>query len=103
MPVLLVPVLWTVTNVHGWQGGWNPAGRFMLPLVPLLALALPAAFAAVPRIALVALLTLQIFLDAYLWQHPKNLWNDGDGIAAICAGADAGICPWLPTVRGGGP
>ena len=83
----LALVLWPVTNVHGWQGGWNPAGRFMLPLVPLVALALPAAFAAVPRAALIVLLALQIFLDAYLWQNPKNLWNDGDGVAAICSGA----------------
>ena len=95
----LAPVLWTVTNVHGWQGGWNPAGRFMLPLVPLVALALPAAFAAVPRAALVGLLALQIFLDAYLWQNPKNLWNDGDGVAAICSRGRTGLCGWLPAVR----
>jgi hypothetical protein len=99
----LAPVLWTVTNVHGWQGGWNPAGRFMLPIVPLVALALPAALAAVPRAALVVLLALQIFLDGYLWQNPKNLWNDGDGVAAICSRGGHGLCQWLPTVRGGGP
>ena len=99
----LALVLWPVTNVHGWQGGWNPAGRFMLPLVPLLALALPVAIAAVPRAAMIALLTLQIFLDAYLWQNLKNFWNDGDGIAAICSRVGSGVCGWLPTVRGGGP
>ena len=97
----LVLVLWPVTNVHGWQGGWNPAGRFMLPLVPLAALALPAAFAAVPRAGLVVLLALQIFLDGYLWQNPKNLWNDGDGVAAICGRSGAGICRWLPVIRRG--
>jgi hypothetical protein len=96
----LAPILWTVTNVHGWQGGWNPAGRFMLPLVPLVALALPAAVAAMPRAALVSLLTLQILLDAYLWQNPKNLWNDGDGVAAVCSrGGRQGVCRWLPAVR----
>ena len=95
----LAPVLWVVTNVHGWQGGWNPAGRFMLPLVPLIALALPAAFAAVPRAALIVLLALQILLDAYLWQNPKNLWNDGDGVAAICSRRVTGLCKWLPSVR----
>ena len=93
----LAPVLWVVTNVHGWQGGWNPAGRFMLPLVPLVALALPAAFAAVPRAALIVLLALQIVLDGYLWQNPKQLWNDGDGVAAICS--PTGLCRWLPAVR----
>jgi hypothetical protein len=95
----LALVLWPVTNVHGWQGGWNPAGRFMLPLVPLLALALPAAFAAVPRAALIVLLALQIFLDGYLWQNPKNLWNDGDGVAAVCSRGGHGLCRWLPTIR----
>jgi hypothetical protein len=70
----------------------------MLPLVPLAALSLPAAFAAIPRAALVVLLTLQIFLDGYLWQNPKNLWNDGDGVAAVCRGSGAGICTWLPAV-----
>jgi hypothetical protein len=92
-------ILWPVTNVHGWQGGWNPAGRFMLPLVPLAALALPAAFAAIPRAVLVVLLALQIFLDGYLWQNPKDLWNDGDGRAAICGRSGAGVCQWLPAVR----
>ena len=95
----LALVLWPVTNVHGWQGGWNPAGRFMLPLVPLVALALPAAFAAVPRAALIVLLALQIFLDGYLWQNPKNLWNDGDGVAAICSRGATGLCKWLPAVK----
>ena len=97
----LALILWPVTNVHGWQGGWNPAGRFMLPLVPLAALSLPTAFAATPRAALVVLLTLQIFLDGYLWQNPKNLWNDGDGVAAICASGRSGLCRWLPTIRRG--
>ena len=96
----LALILWPVTNVHGWQGGWNPAGRFMLPVVPLAALALPAAFGAVPRALLAVLLALQIFLDGYLWQNPKNLWNDGDGKAAICgSGAGTGLCRWLPAVR----
>ena len=95
----LALVLWPVTNVHGWQGGWNPAGRFMLPLVPLVALVLPAAFAAVPRAALIVLLALQIFLDGYLWQNPKNLWNDGDGVAAICGRGETRLCKWLPSVR----
>jgi hypothetical protein len=97
----LALILWPVTNVHGWQGGWNPAGRFMLPLVPLAALALPAAFATVPRVLLVALLALQVFLDGYLWQNPKDLWNDGDGRAAICSGSRTGLCRWLPSFEKG--
>ena len=95
----LALVLWPVTNVHGWSGGWNPAGRFLLPLVPLVALALPAAFAATPRVLLVGVVTLQVLLNAYLWQNPKNLWNDGDGVAAACSRGGYGVCRWLPSIR----
>lgn len=93
----LALIMWPVTNVHGWQGGWNPAARFILPVVPLVALALPSAFSAAPRAIVVVLLVLQVGLDAYLWQRPKDLWNDGDGIAAIC-GRYGAACRWLPSV-----
>jgi hypothetical protein len=98
----VVPILWPVTNVHGWTGGWNPAGRFLVPIVPLLALTLPAAFAATPRILLIALVALQIGIDGYMWQHPKNLWNDADGVAAVCSRGGMTICRWLPAVTGWG-
>jgi hypothetical protein len=94
----VVPILWPVTNVHGWTGGWNPAGRFLVPIVPLLALTLPAAFAATPRILLVALVALQIGIDGYMWQQPKNLWNDADGVAAVCSRGGIKICNGLPSV-----
>ena len=32
----------------------------------------------------VAVVALQIAISAYAWQHPKILWNDGDGRAAFC-------------------
>jgi hypothetical protein len=95
----LALVLWPVTNVHGWQGGWNPAGRFMLALVPLAALALPAAFAAVPRPLLIALVAVQLLLDGYMWQNPKDLWNDGDGVAAVCSRNGYAFCQWLPAIE----
>jgi hypothetical protein len=96
----VAPILWPVTNVHGWTGGWNPAGRFLVPIVPLLALTLPAAFNATPRVLLVALVALQLAIDGYIWQHPKNLWNDGDGVAAVCSRGGAGVCAALPSVTG---
>jgi hypothetical protein len=91
-------ILWPVTNVHGWQGGWNPAARFVLPIVPLLALALPTAFSAAPRALAILLLVVQIGIDAYMWQHPKDLWNDGDGLAAVCTRTGASWCRWLPSI-----
>jgi hypothetical protein len=94
----IAPILWPVTNVHGWTGGWSPAARFMVPVVPLLALTLPAAFLHIPRVLLAVLLLLQITIDAYVWQNPKNLWNDGDGIAAVCSRGGFSVCGALPSV-----
>ena len=93
----LALILWPVTNVHGWTGGWSPAARFMVPIVPLLALALPASFAKTPRVVVGALLVLQIGIDGYMWQNPKNLWNDGDGVAAVCSRGGFTFCRYLPS------
>jgi hypothetical protein len=46
----------------------------------------------------VPLLVLQVAIDGYLWQHPKNLWNDGDGIAAVCSRDGARFCGFLPSI-----
>ena len=60
----LALIAFPLTNVHGWTGGWSPAARFMVPIMPLLALALPAAFADTPRVLLAALVAVQISIDA---------------------------------------
>jgi hypothetical protein len=93
----LLPVILPVTNVHGWTGGWSPAARFLVPVVPLLAIAVAAAIRATPRLILVPLLITQIAIDGYAWQHPKNLWNDGDGVAAVCSRGGARFCAFLPS------
>jgi len=89
-----------ITNVHGWTGGWSPAARFLVPVVPLIALAIPAGVRVVPRVVVVAILTLQVATDVYFWQHPKNLWNDGDGVAAVCTRGGAPFCRFLPSLVG---
>ena len=90
----LLPVLLPVTNFHGWSGGWSPAARFLLPIVPLLWLPVYAFWAQAVRggkaIATV-LVALQIGINAYVWQFPKALWSDGDGVAS------APFTRWLPT------
>jgi hypothetical protein len=45
-----------------------------------------------------AVFVLQIGLDAWFWQHPIDLWNDGDGRAAVCerAGLRCAFLPSLP-------
>jgi hypothetical protein len=96
----VLTVILPITNVHGWTGGWSPAARFLVPVVPLLAIGVAAAIRATPRVLLVPLIVLQIAIDAYAWQHPKNLWNDGDGIAAVCSRGGARGCAYLPSFVG---
>jgi len=70
----------------------------MVPIVPLLALALPSAFGHTPRVLLAVLFVLQIGIDGYMWQNPKNLWNDADGVAAVCSRGGHSFCGALPSV-----
>ena len=91
----LILVLLPYTNIHGWSGQWCPAGRFLMPIIPFLAIPVFVALRAWPR-ATAILVVLQIGLSAYWWQHPKLLWNDGDGRAAFCDRTGDDICRRLP-------
>lgn len=87
----LLFVVLVVTNVHGWTGGWSPAARMVLPIAPILWLCVYAASLHAPALVLYPLLGLQVVINAYLWQFPKLMWADGDGVAAYWAAS------WLPT------
>ena len=76
-------IMCPITNVHGWTGGWNPAGRFLTPVLPLVALLVVMGMRELPRALMIAAIVLQLAIDVYAWQHPKILWNDGDGRAAV--------------------
>ncbi len=91
-------IICPLTNVHGWTGGWNPAARFLTPIAPLLGLLVFAGLRAAPQPIVVAAVTLQIAISAYAWQHPKVLWNDGDGRAAFCEELGARVCGYLPSL-----
>jgi hypothetical protein len=93
----VLTVILPITNVYDFTGGWSPAARFLVPVVPLLAIGVAAAIRATPRMLLVPLIILQIAIDGYAWQHPKNLWNDGDGVAAICSRGGIPVCSFLPS------
>jgi hypothetical protein len=93
----LVPILLPITNVHGWTAGWSPAARFWVPIVPLLALLLAAAIERAPLAVVISIVGLQTVLSAYFWQNPKDLWNDGDGIAAVCERSGFTVCNRLPS------
>lgn len=85
-------------NAHGWTGGWSPAARFLTPVIPLLAIGLAGSSSLIPRALIVAFVTVQIGLNAYFWQNPKNLWNDGDGTAAVCARGSYEFCGYIPSL-----
>ena len=99
----LAPVLWVVHQRPRLAGRLEPR-RPLHAAAGAAGCADPArGIRRMPRAVLIVLLALQIFLNAYLWQNPKNLWNDGDGVAAICSRSASGLCRWLPKIRGGGP
>ena len=94
MASYLVPVLLPMTNIWGWQGGFAPAARFLVPVAALLWVAVHSyAVRAVKagRALVIALLAVQVAIDAYVWQFPKTLWNDGDGMSTFR------WARWLPT------
>jgi hypothetical protein len=93
----LLPILIPLTNVHGWTGGWSPAARFWVPVVPLLAIPLALAVARTPKAVVGTVVALQIVISAYFWENPKNLWNDGDGTAAVCERGSFTWCDRLPS------
>lgn len=82
----LVPVLLPWTNVHGWTGGWSPAARFLVPIAAFLWIPIGLFWARAARLGraiAIALVVAQVALNAYVWQEPKTLWNEGDGRASV--------------------
>lgn len=83
-------------NAHGWRSGWSPAGRYLVPVVPFLAILVFAAVARLRRLPVVVILVVavQVALDALLWQRPGLLWNNGIGSSALMRFLDRGT-GWL--------
>jgi hypothetical protein len=94
----LVAILLPTTNPHGWTGGWSPVARFLVPILPLMAAPLSIALQHLPRRVLVTAMALQLLINMYFWSQPKNLWNDADGVAAVCQRSGAAFCKYLPTL-----
>lgn len=94
----LVLVVMPLTNIHGWRGGWSPAARFLVPIAPFLALAVPLLITAGRSwLVIAALCSLQLSLDAFFWGHPMAFWSEGPGPApfleALVGRAAAAIVP----------
>jgi hypothetical protein len=62
----------------GWWAGFSPAARYLVPIIPLCAVAMAdaLAFRAV-RVAAIALAAPQIAIDLVVWSHPRWLWPAG--------------------------
>lgn len=86
-----------MTNMIGWTGGWSPPARFLTPVIPLIAIGMAAGLRRTPRLIAVPLIVVQIAIDAYFWQHPKYLWNNGTGMAAVCTQGGVPVCGLLPS------
>jgi hypothetical protein len=119
MPSLARPLLAVVTcgfativlpmvNPYGWVGGWSPAARFIVPIVPLLAVALAVAARDVDgwRARCIAVVVgVQIAIDIIIWNEPKVLWENGDGANGIAQLLPAlqSLLTWLPSWHGPQP
>jgi hypothetical protein len=76
----------SIVNPYGWVGGFSPAARFLVPIAPLMLVGASMCARSVRGVArafVTALIALQLTLDAAVWQMPRLLWNDGDGVSAF--------------------
>lgn len=61
-----------------WTGGFSPAARYLVPIIPFCAVAMAlAARRRAVRWTVAALLVPQAAILAYGWQHPRTLWPTG--------------------------
>jgi hypothetical protein len=68
--------------------------RCLVPIAPLWWVGVSAyadRAATAGRAAVAVLVALQVGIDAYLWQAPKAMWNDGDGVTRFA------WIRWLPS------
>jgi hypothetical protein len=64
-----------------WWGGFSPAARYLVPIMPLCLV--PIAYAIrhrLVRLAVGVLLVPQLAIDLIVWQHPRALWPAANGI-----------------------
>lgn len=95
----LLPVLIPAVNPHGWRGGWSPAARFLVPIVPFLGIPVVAALAE-PRLRpwWLPVVAIQVVLDVVFWSRPMLTWSDASGTAPFLPSLGLGaLASWLPS------
>ncbi|MFO8183561.1 MAG: hypothetical protein R6U39_05250 [Candidatus Aegiribacteria sp.] len=91
---LLVLVYWTGTN---WSGMPTPAGRMLLPLLPILLASLGMVM---KRAGVRVLVWISMAAGAVYYCHPLLRMNHADGtdaLASTLAGAAGSLAAWVPS------
>ena len=70
----LITLLVPYSNPYGVTGGFAPASRMIVPIVPLLAIGVFVGAQHVRTLSRV-LVVLQIAINVFVWQWPKTLWS----------------------------
>jgi len=82
-PLLMPAVLLFVpmASFSEWWGGFCPAGRYLVPIMPIVAVGLSAGAVKARgfRYAWLVLALPQIVIAAIVWQHPRWLWPQNTG------------------------
>jgi hypothetical protein len=64
-----------------WWGGFAPAGRYLVPILPLCLMPVAASLRSRAIAVLVIVLAVpQVMIDAICWQHPRFLWPAADRV-----------------------
>ncbi len=84
-------------NRHGWSGFWSPAGRYLVPVIPFLAIGSFYLIQSLQKfpLTLKVIFGIQIITNLFFWQFPKLLWNGGDGISAHLTFLSAKSLNWV--------
>ena len=100
VPVLLLYI--PMAAFVEWWGGFAPAARYLVPVLPLCAVAMADAMRSpAVRVAAVVLFVPQALVNAIVWQRPRTLWPADARNAALDALGAVGRAyeAFLPAVR----
>jgi hypothetical protein len=102
--LVVLPTLLAISTFSVWRGGIAPPGRFAMSLLPMLAPAIGwAALAArrhVARVAVGALLAVQLLFTVIDWRHGFG-WNDDPVLGVLQRHASFVPHAWLPDFDNG--
>lgn len=107
---LLVPIVLLFLPMASfvvWSAGFSPAARYLVPLMPLVALpAVRALDRPAVRWAAAPLLVFQAAIVAYAWGHPRALWPKdlgGNELLDHIPIVGPAYAAWLPSIATGDP